>query len=360
MSPASRSSCVSPTQAMTPRPACERGLRAARDAGVGLAEVLAPLRVADERAADAELEQHRRRDLTRVRALVLPVDVLRERRQARLDAACERDERRADDRVDTGRRRASRPASATGSGPENIFQLPATITSSLDADGIAATPGSSLPSSSSRLAPPPVETQEIVVGEAELVQRAHRVGAADDGERLLVRGDRLRDGLRALGEARPLEHAHRPVPEDRARLGDDAAEPLARLRPDVEPEPAVGQILDRVDPRLRVLGELGGADDVARQLDREVERVLDAHLLGHLAADQHGVRATAEVLQHAELVVDLRAARDRTNGRSTSPSSLPRCSSSSSSSRPAYAGSRCATPSVDACARCAEPNASFT
>ena len=45
-------------------------------------------------------------------------------------------------------------------------------------------PGSSLPSSSSRLAPPPVETHEILLGEAELVQRAHGVGAADDRERV--------------------------------------------------------------------------------------------------------------------------------------------------------------------------------
>ena len=46
---------------------------------VGLAEVLPPLGVADERAGDAELEQHRRRDLAGVRALAAPVHVLRER-----------------------------------------------------------------------------------------------------------------------------------------------------------------------------------------------------------------------------------------------------------------------------------------
>ena len=50
----------------------------------------------------------------------------------------------------------------------------------------------------------------------------------------------------------------------------------------------------------------------------------------------------------------------RTNGCSTSPSSLPSSSSSRSSRRPAYAGRSSATPTVDACARCAEPNASST
>src|SRR5262245_64032797 len=39
----------------------ERGARTPPDAGVGLAEVLPPLRVADDRAAHAEHEQHRRR-----------------------------------------------------------------------------------------------------------------------------------------------------------------------------------------------------------------------------------------------------------------------------------------------------------
>ncbi len=43
----------------------------------------------------------------------------------------------------------------------------------------------------------------------------------------------------------------------------------------------------------------------------EVERILVAHLLRHLAADQHRVGAAAEVLEHAELVVDLRAAGDQ-------------------------------------------------
>ena len=52
------------------------------------------------------------------------------------------------------------------------------------------------------------------------------------------------------------------------------------------------------------------ADDVDRQLDLEVERVLAAQLLGHLAADEHRVGPAAEVAQDAELVLHLRAAGD--------------------------------------------------
>src|SRR6266511_3331998 len=54
----------------------ERGPGASRDALVRLAEELPPLRVADDRTVDAELAQHRRRDLAREGALRLPVDVL--------------------------------------------------------------------------------------------------------------------------------------------------------------------------------------------------------------------------------------------------------------------------------------------
>src|SRR5262249_17465631 len=73
--------------------------------------------------------------------------------------------------------------------------------------------------------------------QAELVQRADRVRAADDRERGRI-GHRLGDGPRAAGECGPLEDAHRAVPEDRSRAGDRGREALARLRPDVEAEPA--------------------------------------------------------------------------------------------------------------------------
>ena len=58
------------------------------------------------------------------------------------------------------------------------------------------------------------------VGDAELGDRGERVAAAGDRERVRCR-DRLGDGLRAAGERVELEHADRPVPDDRAGLGDD-------------------------------------------------------------------------------------------------------------------------------------------
>src|SRR5207244_10480604 len=109
--------------------------------------------------------------------------------------------------------------------------------------------------------------------------------------------DSLCDRLRPAGEAWPFEDAHRAVPEDRACSGDRAHEPLARLGPDVEAEPVLRQAVERVDARLRILLERGGADDVARQLHLEAERILDSQLLGHLSANEDGVGATAEVSQ---------------------------------------------------------------
>src|SRR3972149_4246017 len=114
---------------------------------------------------------------------------------------------------------------------------------------MAATPGSSLPSSSSSDAPPPVETPETRAAspsswsarpaappEPGPRARPPRAAAAADGIAARV-GARLRDRLRPRGEARPLEDAHRPVPEDRLRPPDDLAEAPARLGPDVDRQP---------------------------------------------------------------------------------------------------------------------------
>ncbi len=83
-----------------------------------------------------------------------------------------------------------------------------------------------------------------------------------------------------------------------------------RLRADVEPEPAVGDVVVGDDPRFRLGLEGGRRDDVHRQLGVVRERVFVAQLLGHLAAHQHLVRAAAEVDEDAELVLDLGPARD--------------------------------------------------
>src|SRR5262249_29642306 len=86
------------------------------------------------------------------------------------------------------------------------------------------------------------------LGETDLVEGPHRVGAADDGERVLICGDSPGDGLRPFCEVRPLEDAHGAVPEDRPRPFDALDEPRARLGPDVEPEPAVRDLVDGAEP----------------------------------------------------------------------------------------------------------------
>ena len=148
-----------------------------------------------------------------------------------------------------------------------------------------------------------------LVVEPELVERTDGVAAADDGvavDRRNGLGDRLRPGRERL----PLEHAHRPVPEDRPRGADPPREVLPRVWPDVEPEPAVRERVEPTPPGLSVLGELARRDDVGREHDLERERVGVTQLLRHLPADQHLVGPPAEVLEDAELVRDLGAAGD--------------------------------------------------
>ena len=88
------------------------------------------------------------------------------------------------------------------------------------------------------------------------------------------------------------------------------ANSLPRLRPDVEPEPTVGQRVERRHLRLRLGLERARRDDVDRQDRLERERAVRAHVLCHLPADQDRVGPRAEVLEHADLVLDLRATRD--------------------------------------------------
>ena len=75
VSPDSRCSSVSPT-AITPSPAL-RAVRALRATVSMLSPKSCRRSVADERPLHSELEQHLGRDLARVGALGLPVDVLR-------------------------------------------------------------------------------------------------------------------------------------------------------------------------------------------------------------------------------------------------------------------------------------------
>jgi hypothetical protein len=163
---------------------------------------------------------------------------------------------------------------------------------------MTTTPGRSLPSRSSSDAPPPVE----------ILHRAHRVAAADDRVRVRPRY-RLRHRLRPRSEPGPLEDAHRPVPEDGARVGDPQGEALARLRADVEPEPAGRGLLDAGDGRLRVRPERLRGDDVEREqhLGGAGDGDARAELLRHLAAHEDRLRPCGERLEDADLVLHLRA-----------------------------------------------------
>ena len=145
----------------------------------------------------------------------------------------------------------------------------------------------------------------------------------------------LGDRLRALGEARPLEDAHRAVPEDRLRHRDPLREGLAGLGADVEAEPALGHRVGRHDLRLRVGLERGGGDDVARQLDRKVERVLARSSSAILPPTRTTSARPPRFCSTPSLSSTLAPPETSTKGRSTSPSSLPSSSSSRSSSSPA-------------------------
>src|ERR671924_958124 len=90
-----------------------------------------------------------------------------------------------------------------------------------------------------------------VVGEPGVMQRAHRIGATDDREPV-DGGDGLGHRLRPLHEPRPFEDAHRAVPEHRLRRPDPLGEEAAGLRPDIEPEPAVRELVVRHNASLRV------------------------------------------------------------------------------------------------------------
>src|SRR3989304_4425075 len=86
-----------PRRRTPPPPRRERRLGALAHGLVRLAEELAALGVADDRAGDAELEQHPGGDLAGEGALGGPVDVLRVDRVAALARGRGRDARRADD-----------------------------------------------------------------------------------------------------------------------------------------------------------------------------------------------------------------------------------------------------------------------
>ncbi len=196
-------------------------------------------------------------------------------------------------------------------------------------------PGSGRPSRNSRDAPPPVDRWSN-----EPSRPAARTAASESPPPTTVKA-----GEAATARATPrvpasngavLEDPHRAVPQDRLRAGEDRPETLHRARADVEtlqrPRDGAGGHRDRRIGR----GDIGGGHDVDRQLDRDPlragalaggehraepigldERAADLAPVGgqererHRAADQEGVDAIEQRVDHPELVRHLRAAQDR-------------------------------------------------
>src|SRR4029453_11773700 len=99
------------------------------------------------------------------------------------------------------------------------------------------------------------------VGQAERGQGGGRVAPADHGV-AVGGGHRLGDRLGAGGEGGQLEHAHGPVPEHGAGLGDGGGERLGRLRADVQALPAGLDPAGGHGAGLGVLADLAGHDHV--------------------------------------------------------------------------------------------------
>ena len=148
------------------------------------------------------------------------------------------------------------------------------------------------------------------LGEPELVERAHRVGAADDRER---RRSPRRPPRPPSSPRRSAATRRRPSGRSRrssARRRSLARSARASRGPMSSPSQPSGTSSYGDDAGLGVLRERGGADDVDRQLDANVSGLSSRICSAILPPIEHRVRPPAEVLEHAELVLDLRAARD--------------------------------------------------
>src|SRR5690606_33117795 len=171
------------------------------------------------------------------------------------------------------------------------------------------------------------------LGQAGLVERGHRVAAADDREGAAGGGlgEGAGDGEGALGERGHLEHPHRAVPDHRRGVPDHLGVAGARGGADVHAHPTVGDLaLDH--PRRGVGGEAVGDDVVGGEEEPAAGALVEApgllqpvllHERGaglvaegaeervrHRPADEHGVGLLQQRLDDADLVRDLGAAED--------------------------------------------------
>ena len=411
MWPPSRSCWVSPTHRIgsqadarsRPRPAC--------DQLVALAEDVPALRVAQDDVGDAERLEHRGRDLAGERALVLEVHVLRAQRDRRsgqrLRGRRDRQERAArsarHDRARApplrgsisarsaqiscarlGRRQIHLPVAGKQS-LAHRFRAVACASLSFSS---ALTPGSSIPSRYSRVAPPPVEICAEFRRPRLAGDRRRRVAAADhaDDARHIRPSPRPPPSV-PRAKAASLEQTQRPVPDHGLRAPASLVDEFRdRARSDIESHPIVRNRLHRFPPlpsvRARrrprdrrqhqghaaVRAASASSSRASSSLSsstrdgRSARRCALEERVGHRAADQDRVDLGHQVADDADLVGDLGAAENRdvwmrriVRHRAQAPRA--RASSGSPPRARARNGSR---PTVEACARCAVPNASLT
>ena len=148
-------------------------------------------------------------------------------------------------------------------------------------------------------------------------------------------GHGLRHCSRPGRERLHLEHTHRPVPHDRARVGDVSGERLRGSRADIDTRPAIRDLVRGHHPHVRIRSEPIGDNDVHGQdhldtapfglfqigLDRREligfqKRIPHREPMGrqkregHSAADQETIHAGNQIADDPELVADLGAAKD--------------------------------------------------
>ena len=177
-----------------------------------------------------------------------------------------------------------------------------------------------------------------LAGQPLLLDRRHAVAAADDDRDPGLRpvGEIAGDRDRAVGERRDLEHAERAVPEHGLRAGQGFLDRGPALLAEIDDVPRGGELVRPDGLVLRAAGDLLGDHDVDRQdhlhapllgereqppgvVDAIVLRqaLADGLALGeeervrHPAAEDEHVDLRQEVLDHVDLVADLRPAEDR-------------------------------------------------
>ena len=99
-----------------------------------------------------------------------------------------------------------------------------------------------------------------------------------------------------------------------------SAKSALRLRPDVQPEPALGKSIDLDNTRLGITIEAGGGDHVhwkkhlPGRLELGAQGAPSSNFFCHLASDEERVGKLRQPPEHPDLVVDLGAAGDRDVG----------------------------------------------